>query len=175
MKEEKLSYYINKASELTNQSFDRKIRIAILGSFTLNGLAETIQVKCAEKKIQCVTHVGSYNQYNQEILNPQSNLYKFNPDILFLLIDTRTLLKDLFHHPHSISTEERKNLVVEKTKEISDLVNKFCQTTKSNLVIANFSIPTFSSYGIFESRTDFGFHRMLSEINNASIGCIVKL
>ncbi|NDF48405.1 MAG: hypothetical protein EB158_09615, partial [Nitrosopumilaceae archaeon] len=88
MKEEKLSYYINKASELTNQSFDRKIRIAILGSFTLNGLAETIQVKCAEKKIQCVTHVGNYNQYNQEILNPQSNLYKFNPDISFLLIDT---------------------------------------------------------------------------------------
>ena len=167
MKEEKLSYYINKASELTNQSFDRKIRIAILGSFTLNGLAETIQVKCAEKKIQCVTHVGNYNQYNQEILNPQSNLYKFNPDISFLLIDTRTLLKDLFHHPHSISAEERRNLVVEKTKEISNLVNKFRQTTKSNLVIANFSIPTFSSYGIFESRTDFGFHRMLNEINNA--------
>ena len=167
MKEEKLSYYINKASELTNQSFDKKIRITLLGSFTLNGLAETIQVKCAEKKIQCTTYVGNYNQYNQEILNSQSNHYKFNPDISFLLIDTRTLLKDLFHHPHSISAEERRNLVDEKTKEISDLAKKFSQTTKSKLVIANFSIPTFSSYGIFENKTDFGFHRMLHEINNA--------
>ena len=167
MTEEKLSYYINKASELTNQSFDKKINIAILGSFTLNGLAETIQVKCAEKKIQCITHVGNYNQYNQEILNPQSNLYKFNPDIVFLLIDTRTLLKDLFHHSHSISAEERKNLVDEKTKEISALADKFCRTTKSKLVITNFSIPTFSSYGVFENKTNFGFHRMLHEINNS--------
>ena len=50
MKEEKLSYYVNKASELNNSLFDNKIRVAILSSFTLNGLAETIQVKCAEKK-----------------------------------------------------------------------------------------------------------------------------
>lgn len=167
MKEEKkLSYYINRASELNSQSFEKKIRIALLGSFTLNGLAETIQVKCAEKKIQCTTYVGNYNQYNQEILNPQSNLYKFNPEISFLLIDTRTLLKDLFHHPHSISAEERRKLVDEKTNEILDLIKKFTKTTKSKLVLANFSIPTFSSYGIFENKTDFGFHRMLNEINN---------
>ena len=137
-----------------------------MGSFTLNGLAETIQVKCAEKKIQCTTYVGNYNQYNQEILNPTSNLYKFNPEISFLLIDTRTLLQDLFHHPHSISAEERRKLVNEKTNEILDLAKRFSQTTKSKLVLANFSIPTFSSYGIFENKTDFGFHRMLNEINN---------
>lgn len=166
MKEEKLSYYINKAAELNNYSFDKKIRIALLSSFTLNGLAETMQVKCAQKKIQCITYVGGYNQYNQEILNPQSNLYKFNPDLTFLLIDTRALLKELFHHPHSISPDERKSLVNEKTNEILEIANKFSSTTMSKLIVANFSIPTFSSYGIFENKTDFGFHRMLNEINN---------
>lgn len=144
MKEEKLSYYVNKAAELGNHSYDKKIRVAILGSFTLNGLAETIQVKCAEKKLQCHIYVGGYNQYNQEILNPQSNLYKFQPDLTFLLIDTRTLLKDLFHHPHSISAEERKSLVDEKTKEILDLVVKFSKTTSSKLILANFAIPRIS-------------------------------
>ena len=166
MKEEKLSYYVNKAAELSNHSFDKKIRIALLGSFTLNGLAETIQVKCAEKKIQCITYVGEYNQYNQEILNPQNNLYKFNPDLTFLLIDTRTLLKELFHHPHSISPDERKSLVSQKTNEILALATKFSNNSTSTLVVANFAIPTFSSYGIFENKTDFGFHRMLNEINN---------
>jgi FkbH-like protein len=166
MKEEKLSYYVNKAAELSNYLYDKKIRVAILASFTLNGLAETLQVKCAEKKLQCHTYVGGYNQYNQEILNPQSNLYKFQPDLTFLFIDTRTLLKDLFHHPHSISTEERKSLVDDKTKEILDLVAKFSKTASSKLILANFAIPTFSSYGIFENKIDFGFHRMLSEINN---------
>ncbi|NDB92858.1 MAG: HAD-IIIC family phosphatase, partial [Nitrososphaeria archaeon] len=60
----------------------------------------------------------------------------------------------------------RKKLVNEKTNEILSLANKFSQFTKSKLIIANFAIPTFSSYGIFENKTDFGFHRMLNEINN---------
>jgi len=164
--EQKLSYYINKAASLNNQTFDKKTRIAFLGSFTLNGLAETIQVKCAEQKIQCVTYVGAYNQYNQEILNSGSDLYKFNPDITFLFIDVRAALKDLFHHPYSISQEERKQFVNTITEEILNLTKKFSDTTKSKLVLANFNTPTFSPYGIFENKTEFGFKRMLYEINS---------
>lgn len=167
MKEEqRLSYYLNKASELDNLHFDKKIRIAILSSFTLNGLAETIQVKCAEKKIQCSTYVGNYDQYNQEILDSQSDLYKFDPEILFLLIDTRSLLKDLFHNPYSISEEERKKLAQEKITELLGLSDKFTQITKSKFVLANFAIPSFSPYGVFENKTKFGFRRMINEINN---------
>lgn len=163
--EQKLSYYINKAADLGNQTFDKKIRVAILGSFTLNGLAETIQVKCAEKKIQCITYVGGYNQYNQEILNSESALYKFNPDITFLFIDARAVLQDLFHHPYSVSQEERKKFVDSKIQEILNLAKKFSETTKSKLVLANFNTPSFSPYGIFENKTEFGFKRMLHEIN----------
>ena len=163
--EQKLSYYINKAIDLSHQTFDKKIRIAILGSFTLNGLAETIQVKCAEKKIQCITYMGSYNQYNQEILNPASDLYKFKPDITLLFIDVRAAIKDLFHHPYSISQEERKQFVDTKTQEILNLAKKFSETTKSKFVLANLNAPTFSPYGIFENKTEFGFKRMLHEIN----------
>ncbi|MBI5859816.1 MAG: HAD-IIIC family phosphatase, partial [Nitrosarchaeum sp.] len=163
--EQKLSHYINKATELANQSFEKKIRVALLGSFTLNGLAETLIVKCAELKVQCATYVGGYNQYNQEILNPESDLYKFNPDISFLFIDTRTLLGDLYHHPYSVSTEERKKIIDKKLKEILDLANGFCNKNNSKLVLANFDIPSFSSHGIYESKVDYGFHRMITDLN----------
>ena len=85
--EQKLSHYINKSGEIKESTFGKKIRIGILCSFTINGLEETMRVKSAEKNIDCVTYVGGYNQYNQEILNQESNLYKFSPDITFLLID----------------------------------------------------------------------------------------
>ena len=51
--EEKLSAYLNRSKLLSNVDCEKKIRVAILGSFTLNGLEETIRVKCADKKIQC--------------------------------------------------------------------------------------------------------------------------
>ena len=48
--EEKLSSYLNKSKLISNSNYEKKIRIAILGGFTLNGLEETMRVKCDEKK-----------------------------------------------------------------------------------------------------------------------------
>ena len=167
--EPKLSYYINKSNEIKGKVFEKKIRVGILSSFSINGLAETIQVKSAEKNIDCATYVGGYNQYNQEILNPESNLYKFSPDITFLIIDTRNILDDLFYFPYSVTVLERKNLVEKKLKEIQTLANTFTSRTKSKLVIANFTIPTYSTHGIFETKTEYGFHQMIEDLNRGLI------
>ena len=167
--ERELSYYINKASELVGKNFEKKIRIGIISSFTINGLEESIRVKLAEKNIDCVTYVGGYNQYNQEILNQESNLYKFSPNITFLIIDTRSILGELFNLPYSVSALERKNFVEKKLKEIQNLANTFTDKTKSKLIIANFDIPTYSPYGIFETKTDYGFHKMIEDLNRGLI------
>ena len=172
--EQKLSHYINKAGELIGRTFGKKIRIGILCSFTINGLEETIRVKSAEKNIECITYMGGYNQYNQEILNQESNLYKFSPDITFLIIDTRNIFGDLFHFPYSISVSERKNFVEQKLKEIQNLANTFTGRTKSKLVIANFAIPTYSSHGIFETKTEYGFHQMINDLNHGLIASFVN-
>ena len=86
--ENSLSYYINKSKEIKSPS-DRKIRIGILSSFTINGLKDILQVKTSERNISSTIYESPYNQYSQEILNQDSNLYKFSPDITFLVVDTR--------------------------------------------------------------------------------------
>jgi len=172
--EEKLSYYINKSSKIERISSRKKIRIAILCSFTIDGLEETIRVKSAEKNIDCITYVGGYNQYNQEILNPKSKLYEFSPDITFLIIDLRNVLGDLFYFPYSVSSAERKKFVEEKLKEIQNLANIFISKTKSKLIVSNFSVPTYSPYGIFEAKTEYGFHKMIEDLNNKLINSFVN-
>lgn len=164
--EQKLSYYINRSGELMKTSFGRKIRIAILSSFTINGLEETLRVKCAEKNIECITYLGEYNQYQQEILNQNGNLYKFDPDVCFLIIDIRNILGNLFYFPYSISIEERKNYVASKVLEIKKLVESFTAVTTSKLVISNFHIPSYSPYGIFETKSEYGFHQMIQDLND---------
>ena len=109
--EKKLSYYINESKKLNESDFEKQIRIAVLGSFTLNGLAETIRVKCAELNVFSHTFSGGYNQYNEEILDPNSNLYSFSPEICFLVLDTKDILENLFYSPYSISDDERTPLI----------------------------------------------------------------
>ena len=144
--EEKLSSYLNKSKLISNSNYEKKIRIAILGGFTLNGLEETMRVKCDEKKIQCATYVSGYNQYNQEILDEKSHLYKFSPDITFLIIDSRNVLEELFLNPYFVSVEERKLFVQNKSDEIINLVKTFTKKSKSKLIISNFSVPSYFQF-----------------------------
>ncbi len=169
--EEKLSSYLNKSKLIPNSNYEKKIRIAILGGFTLNGLEETMRVKCDEKRIQCTTYVSDYNQYNQEILDEKSQLYKFSPDITFLIIDSRTILGKLFLNPYSVSIEERKQFVQNKSDEIINLAKSLVEKSKSKLVISNFSVPSYSPIGINETREEFGLHDMVRVLNeNIKIG-----
>ncbi len=53
---------------------DREIRIAILCSFTINGVKDILRVQCGELNILADIYAGEYNQYAQEILDPASGL-----------------------------------------------------------------------------------------------------
>ena len=164
--EPKLSYFLTEAQNTEKKKFEKKIKIAILSSFTINGLAEALQVKSAEKKIECKTFVGGYNQYHQEILDKNSSLYKFLPDITFLILDARNILGNSFYFPYSLTISERKDLIKEKTADIVSLAKTFTANSKSKLVVTNFSIPKYSFYGIVETKEEYGFHEMINDLNH---------
>jgi len=164
--EKKLSFFINESKSLTESNFEKNTRIAVIGSFTLNGLAETLQVKCAELKIFSHIFTGGYNQYNEEILNPKSNLYSFKPEICFLLLDTRTILGDLFFNPYDISNNDRKNFIETKFNELANLISYFSEQSQCKIIISNFVAPTYSPYGIVESKTEYGLQKMITDLNS---------
>ncbi len=163
--EESLSYFINKTNELIGKNFSKKIKIALLSSYTVNGLKEVIHVKSAEYGISASVYEGPYNQYSQEILNKNSDLYKFLPEITFLIIDTRNIFGNLFRFPYSISNTDRKKFIEKKFYELKNLIDKFIENTNSKLVITKLHIPSFSPYGIFESKIEYSFQNMIEDFN----------
>jgi len=163
--EKKLSYFLNESKKLDPQNSNHKIKSAILCSFTINGLAECLQVKSHEKKINCKTYLGQYNQYNQEILNKNSQLYKFSPDLTFLLIDVRSMLGELFYTPYSLSSSEKEKFIENKFNELKNLIIFFTNQTKSKIIITNLNIPSYSPYGIFETKSGDSFHKSIAKFN----------
>jgi FkbH-like protein len=165
MEIKQLSYYINEAKIINPKKYKKKIRIAFIGSSTLNGFEETIQVQCNEEKINCTTYNSPYNQFNQEILNENSNLYKFKPDIIFLLIDNRTILENLFYFSNINSKIKNKKFLEEKFNHITNLINIIIEKTKSKIIIMNFVIPTYTPLGIFESKIEYGVKEVVLDLN----------
>ena len=163
---ENLAFFLNEVKSIKTNNFDKKINVGILASFSLNGIEETLRVKCAQKGIDCRTYVGDYNQYNQEIFKSDSKLFQFNPQLTFLILDIRHILGELYFLPYSISASERKEFVETKVDEIKKLVETFLYNSNSKLVITSFQIPVYSPYGINEQKEDFGMKQLVYEINN---------
>ncbi len=160
-----LSEYISLSEELEFVNHEKNLKIAILSSFTINGLAEILKIKSHEKQISCQTYVGNYNQYNQEILDQNSSLYKFNPDITFLILDTRSILEDLFYFPYSISIQHKQEFIQKKIDDLLNIINQFTKYSSSKLIISNISIPSYSPYGIAESNSEFGLYDLVLDFN----------
>ena len=165
MEIKELSHYINQAKIIKPENHQKKIRIAFVGSFSLNGFEETIQVQCNDEKINCITYNSPYNQFTQEILNENSNLYKFKPDIIFLLIDNRIILENSFYFSNINSENKNKKYVDEKINEIKNLIEVFTQKSQSKIIIANFVIPTYTPLGIYESKIEYGIKEIILDLN----------
>jgi FkbH-like protein len=164
--EKTLSYFINESKKLMDKKFKKKIRIALLSSYTINGLKEILDVKCAECGILASIYEGPYNQYSQEVLNTNSDFYKFKPDIVFLIIDSRNIFDELYHFPDSKPIDQKKSFVTEKISEINHLVDFFTKQCNATMIISNLNIPTDSSYGISEQKLDYGLCNMIQEFNS---------
>ncbi len=143
--------------EDVNLQSEKIIKVAILSSFTTKGIKETLFVKCCELGIPVMFHVGDYNQYAQEILNKNSGLYKFNPDLIIIFIDTKVIMGELYFLPYQISDEQRKDWVDEKLKEIQSLVQKIKERSSAKILFHNFELPFYSPLGIVENKQKFGF------------------
>lgn len=146
----------------------KKIKIAVLSSFTINGVKEALSVKCCEIGILPEFYIGGYNQHPQEILNPQSGFYKFEPDLTIIFIDVMTVSGEQYLQPYQISDEQRHKWADEKLNEICSLMQKIKENSSAKILLHNFEAPFRSPMGICENKNELGFIESI-ELLNASL------
>ena len=144
----------------------KEFKIAILSSFTVKGIEEILYVKCHDLGVLSSFYIGGYKQYFQEILDENSGLYKFMPDLILLFIDTRSMLEEQYFLPYQISNEQRKDLINSKLKEISLLIKKIKGRLSSKILLHNFEVPLYSPLGIVENKQYFGFVESIEALNS---------
>jgi FkbH-like protein len=71
----------------------RHVKIALIGTGTLEHLAPSIRIACARRNIHAEVFVGGYNQFQNELLDKASALYAFKPDIVLFSFDARFMVK----------------------------------------------------------------------------------
>lgn len=69
-----------------NPPAQRSIRLAVLGSTTTAQLVPLVRLAALRRGIDADVYEAPYGQYRQEILNPESRFYSFEPDFVVLAV-----------------------------------------------------------------------------------------
>jgi len=162
-----ISDYLNLYKKLKKgKNSDKTVKIALLSSFTINGIKEVLSVKCHEFGINVEFYIGGYNQYAQEILDTNSSLYKFESDLIILFVDTRSIFGNDYLLPYNMNESQRRKFVNEKYVEIKSLVDKLKESSKAKILLHDFEVPIFSPLGILENKQKFGFIESVETLNS---------
>jgi FkbH-like protein len=141
--------------------------IALLSSFTIDPLAAYIDIDSRLIGLFPHVYVGPFNQYAQEILNSESKLYKYNPQMIFLCIQLETLVDSMFlvNFP-KMTLQEKESEINRVYDHITSLLESLMQRTNALLILSNFVIPSFSPFGILDNKQELGYKKFYKVIND---------
>ena len=75
---------------------NRAVKIAMLGGFTTHQLVTLLDLYLCAERIAPEIYEADYGIFRQELIDPESELYRFRPEFIILA----TSWRDLGHHPH---------------------------------------------------------------------------
>ncbi len=146
----------------SGQQMARSAKVALLGSYTTTQLAAMFCLAARKLRISIDLYESLYGQYQQDIIDPQSGLYAFGPDIVILAVHEGAL-----HLPeYSVSPEEDVRKEVERWTALWRVVT---ERSHARIVQHNFALPCEVPMGHLSTRLP-GSRYMMTQAVNARLG-----
>ncbi|MBI3087375.1 MAG: HAD-IIIC family phosphatase [Candidatus Omnitrophica bacterium] len=141
------------------------VRVALVGSGTLRHVPELVSPRCAAHGIQTAWYVAPYGQWQQEVINPASELYTFRPELTILVVSARELLSGLWTNPYGVTVEERRSAAEDAANRLSKMAQVAATWTSGLVLVHGLAVPTSSPLGLLESKQKFGWLETVRWIN----------
>lgn len=146
----------NIAKEETNlrESVDfnfKDISIWVLSSFTINQIDKMISLELLKEKYNPSIKFTEYNQYQTQILDPNSILRKSEIDIAIFAIQIDDLLPNFFENYYSSESLFSFKNLKDAVSEYIQLIRKLKEDTGCTCIVNDFAFPSRSINEIQEN------------------------
>ncbi len=139
-------------------------RVAILRSFTLEPVTPLLRAAALLGGIDITTQLSGFDTYAQEMLDPESALYRFKPDVVILAIQTRDFFPELWDTYLDRPHEEQK-ASADKIGTLEEWVRLFRSRSSASLIIHNFEKPATPNAGLLDTQSEHGQGTLIDELN----------
>ncbi|MEO8595281.1 MAG: HAD-IIIC family phosphatase [Candidatus Solibacter sp.] len=124
-----------------------KQRWAILRSFTVEPLVPILQAGAYTANVRLEIHLGEFNAYVQEMLDGESSLYRFAPDVVLLAVQTRDVAPELWRG-EDVSAE----LVDGVLARYAAWIASFRSRCNAALIVHGLEVPASPAGGILDAQ-----------------------
>ena len=147
---------------LIDTSNSTTVRLAIIGGCSLYPLHAILTHLLEAEGLKCELFLGEYDNYVSELMEPDSPLYAFRPEVVCILPGTQR-----YGYQGEITDERAK--VQAAGSAIADKLLQLCKTlherTSAEVLLCNFMLPSRHDFGDFRVRTlasDWSFRKWIN-------------
>jgi FkbH-like protein len=142
------------------------LKVAILATANVDFLTPALEVTAFSQRIHLSTLTAGFNQIDQEVLNPGSELYAFKPRLAILYVRPEDIVSKLTYSTADVDLNQIDEWITHiRTKLLSWTEN--LTTTGIKVVLFSFVRPSFPPLGIGDfvnSKGQTAIWRKLNEI-----------
>ncbi len=128
------------------------LKVAFLGNITFEPLPDYLQLAGACQGLSVSSYVGGYDQVMQELMDAQSGLRQFAPDMIFLHYSLRALAEDVVWGFSTLDDAQLESARQHILQTVSQAVQFALSNTEANILLSNFSAPSYWQYGVADQK-----------------------
>lgn len=146
------------------------LRVALLSSFSIEFIHDVLIAFGFVEGLRIQIYQAGFDQFRQDILNADSGLYAFSPDVVVLAVEGRDLVPELYAHDVADGVADLGAAVAEAGRDLALLVQAFRERSAATLLVHNFAMPTWRRLGILDGQPCPGQAESVSSLNTLLAG-----
>lgn len=156
----------SRLTKLPTTGARRTAVVAILRSFTVEPIIPLVRAAAGLNGLDLTIHLGDFNTYTQELLDPASQVYtEWAPDVVILAVQTRDIVPELWSSFADWDAAEIDRAVERTLGEYEAMIDAFRRSSSASLVIHGLELPPHPALGAADRANPNGQHGSIERIN----------
>jgi FkbH-like protein len=127
-------------------------RVAILRSFTVEPVVPLLRAAAFCGGIDLDVRLGSFNAWQQDILDPAGWLYPFSPDVVIIAVQTCDISPPLWNGFADLGAADVQAAIEEAAGAFAKSVETLRSRSNAHLVIHSLEHPAIRAHGLLDNR-----------------------
>ena len=139
----------------------KSIKLAVLGDSATQFIVQAIKGTGIEYAMELIVFEADFNQIDQQILDPNSELYQFNADVILIFESTHKILQKY----NKKSPSERNHFAEDSLAHIQQLITTLQNKTHAKILFCNFTEEDDRVFGQYANKAEESFGWQLRKLN----------